>query len=398
MLLPFSGSSHFTNNMDMGKSSLRLGTEEIQFSDFIVKINPKENPQERVLLITNVAIYNLLPTNYGKCKRRIPLDQVDGVTVSQISDEFVIHIPAEYDYRLMSLRKREVLGVLQRNFQDCTGQALPVNYVDKIVLKDLCLTKSQAKTNKKKGIAPTMSSAALVSSQAEEAAASAVDDGAAAGGAGGAGGGAAGGAAGLPDKYAMARRETVSLSGGASNVCVEDFELLTVIGRGSFGKVMQVRKKGGADVGAIYAMKILRKEAIIERNQVEHTKAERQILEEIDHPFLMKMHYAFQTPPKLYFVMDMITGGELFFHLKNERRFNEERARLYTAEIMLGLGHLHSKDIIYRDLKVRKTRTNSSSSSNNNNKGGGREEGAGRRVSWTVGKRREERGNRPQPH
>ena len=77
-------------------------------------------------------------------------------------------------------------------------------------------------------------------------------------------------------------------------------ELLKVIGRGSFGKVMQVRKKGSPKV---YAMKILRKEAIIERNQVEHTKAEREILEKIDHPFLMKMHYAFQTPTKLYFVM-----------------------------------------------------------------------------------------------
>ena len=111
---------------------------------------------------------------------------------------------------------------------------------------------------------------------------------------------------------------------------------------------MQVRKKGSPKV---YAMKILRKEAIIERNQVEHTRAEREILEKIDHPFLMKMHFAFQTPTKLYFVMDMITGGELFFHLKNERRFNEERSRFYTAEIMLGLEHLHLKNIIYRDLK-----------------------------------------------
>ena len=143
------------------------------------------------------------------------------------------------------------------------------------------------------------------------------------------------------------------MGGSKSNVCVEDFELLKVIGRGSFGKVMQVRKKAGKDAGSIFAMKILRKEAIIERNQVEHTKAEREILEEIDHPFLMKMHYAFQTAPKLYFVMTMITGGELFFHLKNDRRFSEPRACMYTAEILLGLGHLHSKDIIYRDLKVR---------------------------------------------
>ena len=137
-------------------------------------------------------------------------------------------------------------------------------------------------------------------------------------------------------------------SGEKSKVSPESFELIRVIGRGSFGKVMMVRKHGESQV---YAMKVLRKQAIIDRNQVEHTRAEREILETIDHPFLMKLHYAFQTPTKLYLVMDMITGGELFFHLKNERRFKEKRARLYAAEIILGLEHLHSKGIIYRDLK-----------------------------------------------
>lgn len=80
--------------------------------------------------------------------------------------------------------------------------------------------------------------------------------------------------------------------------------ILQVIGRGSFGKVMLVRKK---DTKAIYAMKILRKENIIARNQVEHTKAERAILESLSHPFLVKMRYAFQTPTKLYLVR--LQGG-----------------------------------------------------------------------------------------
>jgi serine/threonine protein kinase len=111
---------------------------------------------------------------------------------------------------------------------------------------------------------------------------------------------------------------------------------------------MLVRKK---DTEELLAMKILRKEAIIRRNQVEHTKAERDILESIDHPFLLKLRYAFQTPTKLYLVMDYLTGGELFFHLKNARRFKEDRARFYAAEIASGLGHLHSNGIVYRDLK-----------------------------------------------
>jgi serine/threonine protein kinase len=131
-------------------------------------------------------------------------------------------------------------------------------------------------------------------------------------------------------------------------VNLDDFDLLSVIGKGSFGKVMQVRKK---DSGMIYAMKILRKDAIIARNQVRNAKAERAILQKMDHPFLVGLKFAFQTDDKLYLVLDYVNGGELFFHLQKERRFAEDRVRLYAAEIVLGLGFLHSKDIVYRDLK-----------------------------------------------
>jgi len=131
-------------------------------------------------------------------------------------------------------------------------------------------------------------------------------------------------------------------------VTKEDFELLNVIGKGSFGKVMQVRKK---DTGKIYAMKVLRKEAIIARKQVIHTKAEKSILQKIQHPFIVSLNYAFQTDDKLYMVLDYINGGELFYHLKKEGKFPEARVRLYAAEISSALCHLHSFDIVYRDLK-----------------------------------------------
>jgi len=134
--------------------------------------------------------------------------------------------------------------------------------------------------------------------------------------------------------------------GGA--VCLEDFDLLKVLGKGGFGKVMLVRKKGTTD---IFAMKVLKKEAVIRRNQVAHTKTETHILRQIRHPFLTRMHFAFQSEGKLYMVLNYLPGGELFYRLKREGRFSVERVRLYTAEIALGLGHLHSMDMIYRDLK-----------------------------------------------
>jgi serine/threonine protein kinase len=135
---------------------------------------------------------------------------------------------------------------------------------------------------------------------------------------------------------------------GGEKVTIDDFDLLKVLGKGSFGKVMLVRHKGTKEH---FAMKTLRKQALIQRNQIEHTTTERKIVENFDHPFLCKLHYAFQTTDKLYMVMNYMGGGELFFWLKKDRRFSTVRARLYSAEIILGLKALHDKDIIYRDLK-----------------------------------------------
>lgn len=103
--------------------------------------------------------------------------------------------------------------------------------------------------------------------------------------------------------------------------------------------------------GQFYAMKILRKENIVKRNQVEHTKTERSVLEIISHPFIVNLFYAFQTPKKLYMVLEYCGGGEIFFHLSRLGRFSEPKCRFYSSEIMTALEHLHGKSIIYRDMK-----------------------------------------------
>jgi len=131
-------------------------------------------------------------------------------------------------------------------------------------------------------------------------------------------------------------------------ITIKDFDLLNVVGKGSFGKVMQVRKK---DTGKIYAMKVLNKKTIIERNELAHTQAEKNILQKLIHPFLVNLVYAFQTEDKLYFIMDYINGGELFFHLQKEEKFSNDRVRFYCAEIVCGLEYLHAKAVLYRDLK-----------------------------------------------
>ncbi len=131
-------------------------------------------------------------------------------------------------------------------------------------------------------------------------------------------------------------------------ISLEDFELIRVIGKGSFGKVTLVRKKSDQRV---FAMKVLHKTNIVKRKQVEHTRTERRVLGNINHPFIVKLHYAFQTDQKLYFVLDYAAGGELFFHLSRMKKFPEHMTRFYAAEIALALDALHSNGVIYRDLK-----------------------------------------------
>ncbi|KAF9076401.1 kinase-like domain-containing protein [Rhodocollybia butyracea] len=128
-----------------------------------------------------------------------------------------------------------------------------------------------------------------------------------------------------------------------------DFEFLKLIGRGTFGKVLQVRKR---DTKRIYAMKILSKKEIVAKKEVAHTIGERQILQRsLESPFLVGLKFSFQTEQDLYLVTDFKSGGELFWHLQRETRFSEERARFYVAELILALEHLHKYDIVYRDLK-----------------------------------------------
>ncbi|BEJ10715.1 hypothetical protein CspHIS471_0101370 [Cutaneotrichosporon sp. HIS471] len=128
-----------------------------------------------------------------------------------------------------------------------------------------------------------------------------------------------------------------------------DFEFLKLIGRGTFGRVFQVRKR---DTKRIYAMKVLSKKEIVAKKEVAHTIGERKILQRsLECPFLVGLKFSFQTEKELYFVTDYKSGGELFWHLQKEGRFSEDRARFYIAELVLALEHLHKYNIVYRDLK-----------------------------------------------
>uniref|UniRef100_A0AAQ5X1L9 Ribosomal protein S6 kinase n=1 Tax=Amphiprion ocellaris TaxID=80972 RepID=A0AAQ5X1L9_AMPOC len=137
---------------------------------------------------------------------------------------------------------------------------------------------------------------------------------------------------------------------GCEKADPSQFQLLKVLGQGSYGKVFLVRKIRGVDRGQLYAMKVLKKATLKVRDRV-RSKMERDILAEVNHPFIVKLHYAFQTEGKLYLILDFLRGGDLFTRLSKEVMFTEEDVKFYLAELALALDHLHSLGIIYRDLK-----------------------------------------------
>ncbi|KAJ2113698.1 hypothetical protein IW146_003655 [Coemansia sp. RSA 922] len=132
-------------------------------------------------------------------------------------------------------------------------------------------------------------------------------------------------------------------------VTIDDFTVLRLIGKGGYGKVYLVQHK---QTLGYYAMKVLRKASILlQRRQITFTMTERSILSEVQHPFIVKLYYAFQSNSKLYLIMEYVAGGELFTHMIKERIFCEDQAVFYSAELVLALSHLHKLGIVFRDTK-----------------------------------------------
>ncbi len=129
---------------------------------------------------------------------------------------------------------------------------------------------------------------------------------------------------------------------------INQFSFIKVIGKGTFGKVILAKNKENNE---LYALKCVKKDYIIKTKNVGNLKNEKKLLEKINNPFIIKLHFTFQNKEKIFFAFTYCNGGELFFHLAKNRRFKEDYVRIYAAEIYIALKYLHEKNIIYRDLK-----------------------------------------------
>ena len=141
-----------------------------------------------------------------------------------------------------------------------------------------------------------------------------------------------------------------SSAGKSTKIGASDFEFIRLLGEGATCKVFQVRRK---KTGRFYAVKVLEKDRILgNHRKVEQALTERQVLVEVRHPFIVQLHWTFQTRCQLYFVLEFCPGGELFFHLAKRGRFDDGTSRFYFCEVLLGLEYLHARNILYRDLKL----------------------------------------------
>jgi len=312
--------------------------EQILMSCLLYKYNKRLKRQERSLLITSRAIYNVNKQDFFAniisvfnssyaIRRRIDVTKLMGITVSEMSSEFVLHVRDEYDYRYSSPDNRDKIltTICKAYYMNITNKPLIFFFKDDINLIQYTTTEDDKKVGilkMPKDDATQMDEDALQQKIQET----------------------------LKKKEKLkADTETVFTKEAQGNrVTLDDFEILKVLGRGAFGKVMLVEKK---DNKQVYALKSMHKEDIIDKDQIEHTKTERFVLEKSKSPFLVSLEYAFQTPSKVFFVMKFMKGGELFQHLKIAKRFEEERAKFYVAEILLALEYLHNLGVIYRDLK-----------------------------------------------
>mmetsp|Transcript_18572 Transcript_18572/g.33269 ORF Transcript_18572/g.33269 Transcript_18572/m.33269 type:complete len:617 (-) Transcript_18572:263-2113(-) len=136
----------------------------------------------------------------------------------------------------------------------------------------------------------------------------------------------------------------------AAQVYLDDFQVFRALGRGGFGSVKACRKK---NCGSLYAMKTINKKMVKVKNALKNVMEERNVLVLIQNsPFVTNLKYALQDDNNLYFIMDLMLGGDLKYHLINDHRFSQRRARFYAAQVLLGLEHIHSFNVIYRDLKL----------------------------------------------
>ena len=296
--------------------------EEILFSDKIMKINKHGWKQERNILITDKAIYNLRKLSL---KRRIDFKTIIGITLSKLTDEFVIHCnDIDYDYQYISKRKKTIVEIIAKNYQLVNEEELKLFALPTKNLSTFVTTKKEKEKQKNSTRMPKNGSINVDEYLFGNKSKTDIKD--------------------IKPKKGIQKKTTFK----NVQVGIKDFEIVKVIGRGYIGKILLVKYKKD---GQYYVMKCMRKDQMISEGLADNILVERNVLMEGQCEFILTLSFFFQSPERIYYVCPFIKGGDLFRKLKTDGNLKEDLVKFYGAQIAVALQHLHDLGIAYRDLK-----------------------------------------------
>lgn len=301
--------------------------ETLLWSGEILKINKAGKRQYRDFLLTNERMINLGKRGnfifdlFSKLvKRSFEIADVKAITYSSISNNFVFHVPNEYDYNLCTPDKDEVIRYVLHLQKQKGLEPIKIFMIEDIDLMKFSKTDTEKEDKWPKQDPDHMDidkfKEFTVKKQAQIA--------------------------------ENIKNTEVILTTDDQKINENSFEMLRTLGKGYFGKVFLVEKK---DNNKLYAIKVIKKLDIIKRNFFDNLKSEKAIMEKVDNPFVVKMEYCFTSPTYIFFAMQFKQGGELYHHLRKKTRFPEDIAKFYACQILSGLVYLHSLNIMYRDMK-----------------------------------------------
>ena len=321
-----SDSLNFANDKEIQEI---IKDEKLYFSGMITKINHYGMSQERSIILTDKALYNMKKKTL---RRKISYQDIRGITYSKLTFEFVIHgNDDEYDYQYISQDRNLIICFIAIFYQQVAFKPIQICEVEEKTLKNYVTQKKEKKKDNsftKMDTKYLIDTADFINQNLKEISDKETK---------------------IDQKEEKRRKNTIfSKHKTIKTVELDDFQIMKVLGRGSFGKVCLVQYKPTKEY---YAMKSLKKDVLLDQDQVESTILEKKILQSLDHPFLVGMVFCFQTEERIYFIMPFVRGGELFQHLRSEKFFKEDKARFYAASIGLALDYLHNHGIIYRDIK-----------------------------------------------
>ena len=292
--------------LEISKKNAQVNNEKVNYSCAIVCISDSNKRINRGLCVTEHALYIL---ENETAKRRVSFLQIEAITTSMLSMEFVLHIEDGFDMRLTSAEKRtEIIEVLIYLICNNPKRKLNLKYYEIPQLNLASFMTSENNYKNKKIIRPPEKNSKAINFE----------------------------------KYieikkmqkarsTTLRNKTVILVQNSKDkikdISIEDFELLKILGKGTFGTVFLGLKKGSTK---LFAIKRINKSEIVQNSQLDHTKAEKEIMSHVNHKFLVSLEYAFQTGTNLYFVVEFMKGGELTNYVRREKRFNEKQARFYA--------------------------------------------------------------------